>query len=96
MIGAAITKDLQLLVRDRGALVTMFLLPVVFIAVFGSIFGGGGGDARRRLAVVADPASPRAVAVARWSRPPACSRSPPRSTPRPRAARSPTSAPTPR
>jgi ABC-2 type transport system permease protein len=64
MIAAAIKKDLQLLARDRGALVTMFLLPVVFIAVFGSIFGGGGGDARRRLAVWTDPASPRATAVA--------------------------------
>ena len=63
MITAAIKKDLQLLARDRGALVTMFLLPVVFIAVFGSIFGGGGDDARRRLAVWGDPASPRATAV---------------------------------
>jgi len=39
MIGAAVKKDLQLLLRDRGAVVTMFLLPVVFMAVFGSIFG---------------------------------------------------------
>ncbi|MEZ4402458.1 MAG: ABC transporter permease [Kofleriaceae bacterium] len=64
MIAAAIKKDLLLLVRDRGTLITMFLLPVVFIAVFGSIFGGGGGDRRRSLAVWVDPASPRAVAVA--------------------------------
>ena len=63
MITAAIKKDLQLLARDRGALVTMFLLPVVFIAVFGSIFGGDDDDARRRLAVWGDPASPRATAV---------------------------------
>lgn len=64
MIGAAVKKDLQLLLRDRGAVVTMFLLPVVFMAVFGSIFGGSGDDARRRLAIAADPSSPRAQAVA--------------------------------
>ena len=60
MIGAAIKKDLQLLVRDRGTVITMFLLPVVFIAVFGSIFGGGDRDARRRIAVWAAPSSPAA------------------------------------
>ncbi len=64
MIGAAIKKDLQLLLRDRGTLITMFLLPVVFIAVFGSIFGGGDRDDRRRLALWADPASARAQAIA--------------------------------
>lgn len=62
MIPAAIKKDTQLLRRDRGALVTMFLLPVVFIAVFGVIFGGGEGGERRKLAVwAADGGRPAAV-----------------------------------
>lgn len=62
MLGAAIKKDLQLLLRDRGALITMFVLPIVFIAVFGSIFGGG-DETRRTLAVWAAPGSPRAAAT---------------------------------
>lgn len=65
MLGAAIRKDLLLLRRDRGAVITMFLLPVVFIAVFGVIFGGGGGDRRRTLALwAADSPRPAAVASA--------------------------------
>jgi len=63
MLFAAIKKDTQLLLRDRSAMVTMFLLPIAFIAVFGSIFGGG-GDSPRTLAVYAAPASPRALATA--------------------------------
>lgn len=38
MIGAAIHKDLALLARDRGALVSLFVLPVVFMCVFGAVF----------------------------------------------------------
>ncbi len=45
MLRAAIKKDILLLLRDRGALMSLFLLPLVFIAVFGSIFGG---DSERR------------------------------------------------
>lgn len=51
MLRAAIKKDFQLLLRDRGALITMFLLPVVFMTVFGVIFGGDGGGDRRKLAL---------------------------------------------
>jgi ABC-2 type transport system permease protein len=54
VFAAAVRKDVQLLVRDRGALLTMFLLPVVFIAVFGSMFQVGG-----------ERSAPREVAV--WS-----------------------------
>ena len=32
MLGAAIRKDVWLLLRDRGALISLFALPVVFIA----------------------------------------------------------------
>jgi ABC-type multidrug transport system permease subunit len=45
MIWATIVKEVLLLLRDRGALASMFLLPVVFIAFFGFIFRGmDGGD----------------------------------------------------
>lgn len=65
MLLAAIRKDLQLLLRDRGALITMFLLPLVFIAVFGVIFGGGDDGHRRTLAVwAAAGARPAAVVAA--------------------------------
>lgn len=40
---AAAVKDAHLLLRDRGALATLFALPVVFIVVFGLMFQGGGG-----------------------------------------------------
>lgn len=64
MLVAAIKKDLQLLVRDRGALISLFLLPVVFIAMFGAFFGGGDDDERRVLAVWAGDGPRPATAVA--------------------------------
>ncbi len=65
MFAATIKKDLQLLARDRGALVSLFLLPVVFIAVFGAFFSGDGGDRRRTVAVwAADAPRPGAVVTA--------------------------------
>ena len=54
MIGAAIRKDVQLLLRDRGRLLSLFLLPVVFMVVFGSMFKFG-----------PDKGSPRPIAY--WS-----------------------------
>jgi hypothetical protein len=41
MIGAAILKDVQLLLRDRGRLLSLFALPVIFMVVFGSMFKFG-------------------------------------------------------
>jgi linearmycin/streptolysin S transport system permease protein len=43
VIGAAIKKDVWLLLRDRGALISLFALPIIFIVAFGSMFRGGGG-----------------------------------------------------
>lgn len=63
MLGATIKKDMLLLSRDRGAVISLFLLPVVFIAVFGSIFGGGGDDDKQRLAIWVAPDDPRAAAI---------------------------------
>jgi ABC-2 type transport system permease protein len=51
MLLAAIRKDILLLLRDRGAVMSLFLLPIVFIAVFGSIFGGDGDRRPLDLAV---------------------------------------------
>jgi ABC-type multidrug transport system permease subunit len=48
VIGAAILKEIQLLLRDRGGLASMFLLPVAFITVFGFMFRGSGGNRREQ------------------------------------------------
>jgi ABC-2 type transport system permease protein len=63
VIGAAIRKDVLLLVRDRGALLSLFALPVVFMVVFGAMFNVD--HARRRtIAVWYAPDDPRGHAVA--------------------------------
>jgi ABC-2 type transport system permease protein len=41
VIGAAIRKDVQLLLRDRGALISLFVLPIIFMLAFGSMFRFG-------------------------------------------------------
>ena len=41
MIGASIRKEGWLLMRDRGRLLSLFALPVVFMVVFGSMFKFG-------------------------------------------------------
>jgi ABC-type Na+ efflux pump permease subunit len=38
VIAAAIRKDVWLLLRDRGALISLFALPVVFMVAFGTMF----------------------------------------------------------
>ena len=64
MIGAAIRKDVILLVRDRGALASLLLLPLAFIAVFGTIFQGDSADQPVTIAMhVPQAASKQALAV---------------------------------
>lgn len=61
MLVAAIIKDTQLLLRDRGALASLFLLPLIFVVTFGSMFGSRGDDQqteRREVAVYAEPGNP--------------------------------------
>src|SRR5687768_13832931 len=41
MIVAAIRKDVELLLRDRGALAGLFVLPIIFTVTFGSVFHFG-------------------------------------------------------
>ena len=52
MIGAAIIKDVWLLVRDRGGLVSLFALPIIFIVAFGSMFRFGGDSGRFTNALI--------------------------------------------
>src|SRR5215207_4951572 len=56
MIGAAVRKDVQLLLRDRGALISLFALPVVFMLAFGSMFRFG-------------PSAGKPQAIAIWDAP---------------------------
>lgn len=67
MIAAAIWKDIQLLLRDRGTLISLFVLPIVFILAFGAMFSGGGTspDVARPIAIWHPSASPPGDAVER-------------------------------
>jgi hypothetical protein len=65
IVGAAIRKDVQLLLGDRGALISLFVLPIVFITVFGSMFGGGGGGAPPRIPVAYRDDDGKAAAAVR-------------------------------
>ncbi|HEU0031096.1 MAG TPA: ABC transporter permease [Kofleriaceae bacterium] len=66
MIGAAIKKDVWLLLRDRGALVSLFLLPIIFMVAFGGMFrtGSDGGSARP-IAIWYAPGDPRGETIAK-------------------------------
>lgn len=63
MIGAAIRKDVWLLLRDRGALISLFVLPIVFMTVFGAMFDFD-RDRPRPIAIWHAPGEPRGLAVA--------------------------------
>lgn len=64
MIGAAIVKDTRLLLRDRGALISLFALPIVFMLAFGSIFQVGPERGEPRpIAVWSADGDPRGAAV---------------------------------
>ena len=67
MIGAAIKKDVWLLLRDRGALISLFALPIVFILAFGSMFKTDkpDGDERRPIAVAYAANDARGAAIER-------------------------------
>jgi ABC-2 type transport system permease protein len=40
VIGAAVRKEIQLVLRDRGTLISLFVMPLVFMGVLGSMFTG--------------------------------------------------------
>jgi len=65
MIGATIKKDVWLLLRDRGRLASLFVLPVVFIVVFGSMFKfGPDRGTPRPIAIWHAPGDARGEAIA--------------------------------
>ncbi len=65
MIVAVIRKEVALLLRERGALISLFALPVVFILVFGSVFSSQDDPDRERvIAVWHAPDDPRGSAIA--------------------------------
>lgn len=63
MIVAAIHKDVWLLLRDRGALLSLFALPIVFMATFGAMFDFE-RDEPRAIAIWHSPQEPRGIAIA--------------------------------
>ncbi|MEO8700404.1 MAG: ABC transporter permease [Kofleriaceae bacterium] len=66
MIGAAIKKDVWLLLRDRGALISLFLLPIIFIVAFGSIFKFGPDSGKTRpIAIFYAAGDARGEAIAK-------------------------------
>jgi len=66
VIGAAIRKDVWLLLRDRGALISLFALPIAFIVAFGFMFEGGGERGKpRAIAIWHAPGDARGEGIAR-------------------------------
>ncbi|HEU5060408.1 MAG TPA: ABC transporter permease [Kofleriaceae bacterium] len=67
MIGAAVRKEIQLVLRDRGTLISLFVMPLVFMGVLGSMFSRRGEEAEepRAIAVYLDLGSARAAAAVR-------------------------------
>jgi ABC-2 type transport system permease protein len=62
MLRATILKDTRLLLRDRGALGSLFALPLVFVILFGTMFGGNRDPSEkpRDVAVAREPGDPTA------------------------------------
>jgi len=66
MIVTAIQKDVWLLLRDRGALISLFVLPIIFIVTFGSMFRFGGDSGKPRpIPIWHAPGDARGEAIAR-------------------------------
>jgi ABC-2 type transport system permease protein len=61
-IGALTVKDLKILFTDTGGLVTLFLMPFMFVVVMslalGGVFGGGAQDRPLRLLAVNEDRGP--------------------------------------
>jgi ABC-2 type transport system permease protein len=67
VITAAIWKDIQLLLRDRGTLISLFVLPIVFMLAFGMMFGSAGAgrasDEPRAIAIWFAPGQAQGEAI---------------------------------
>jgi len=65
MFLAAITKDVWLLLRDRGSLIRLFAVPIIFISVFGSMFKFGPKHGEPQpIAIWFAPGDARGLAIA--------------------------------
>ena len=66
MIGPTIVKDVQLLLHDRGRLLSLFAMPVIFIVVFGSMFKFGPDQGKPQpIAIWHAPGDARGEAIER-------------------------------
>lgn len=66
MIRAALAKEMQLVLRDRGTLISLFVMPLVFMGVLGSMFSGRDDKHEpRSIAVHQEPGDARAAAAVR-------------------------------
>lgn len=66
MIGAAIRKEVALLLRDRAALLSLFALPIIFMFAFGSMLRFGPDAGRpQRIAYWYTPGDTRGEAIAK-------------------------------
>ncbi len=66
MLGAAIKKDVWLLLRDRGSLIRLFVVPILFISLFGTMFKHAGDGAKakgRPIAIWYADGDPRGQAI---------------------------------
>jgi len=63
MIAAAIRKDLHLVLADRGGLMALFAMPVVFMIVFGAVFADDRDRRQHRIAVSYDAGNEAARTV---------------------------------
>lgn len=66
MILRAIAKDVELLLRDRGTLISLFALPIIFMLAFGAVFARDPGAQRgTQIAVWSAPGDARGAAIER-------------------------------
>ena len=66
MIVAGVRKEVSLLLRDRGALISLFALPIIFMIAFGSMLRFGPDSGRpQRIAYWHAAGDPRGESIAR-------------------------------
>lgn len=63
MIGQMIAKDVRLVLRDRGALISLFVLPLAFMLAVGAVFEPPGSARARTVAIWHAPGDPRGTAI---------------------------------
>ena len=64
VLGAAVRKEVQVVLRDRGALISLFAMPLVFMGVFGAMFSSGGAPSDARVIAIHREAGDRRAEAA--------------------------------